>query len=45
MDDADNLKAAFEGVMAQFLNARQPSPMQQNLDENIVRTWKGFLGR
>jgi len=45
MDDADNLKAAFEGVMAQFLNARQPSHTQQNLDERLVRTWKEFLGR
>ena len=45
MDDADNLKAAFEGVMAQFLNSRQPSHMQQNLDERLVRNWKQFIGR
>ena len=45
MDDADNIKAVFNNVMAQFLNSRQPSHMQQNLDESIVRTWKGFLGR
>ena len=45
MDDEDNIKAAFNNVMAQFLNSRQPSHMQQNLDECLVRTWKGFLGR
>jgi len=45
MDDADNLKAAFDSVMAQFMNARQPSHTQQNLDEHLVKTWKGFLGR
>jgi len=45
MDDEDNIKAAFNNVMAQFLNSRQPSHMQQNLDERLVRTWKGFLGR
>jgi hypothetical protein len=45
MDDADNLKAAFNNVMAQVLNSRQPSHMQQNLDEHLVRNWKGFLGR
>ena len=45
MDDGDNIKAVFNNVMAQFLNSRQPSHMQQNLDERLVRTWKGFLGR
>jgi hypothetical protein len=45
MDDADNLSAAFAGVMTQFINARQPSHTQQNLDEHLVKTWKGFLGR
>jgi hypothetical protein len=44
MDDEDNIKAVFNNVMAQFLNSRQPSHMQQNLDERLVRTWKGFLG-
>jgi hypothetical protein len=44
MDDADNIKAVFNNVMAQFLNSRQPSHMQQNLDERLVKTWKGFLG-
>jgi hypothetical protein len=44
MDDADNIKAVFNNVMAQFLNSRQPSHTQQNLDERLVRTWKGFLG-
>jgi len=43
MDDADNLKAAFEGVMAQVLNSRQPSHTQQNLDERHVRIWKDYL--
>ena len=43
MDDADNIKAVFNNVMAQFLNSRQPSHMQQSLDERLVRTWKGFL--
>jgi hypothetical protein len=45
MDDADNLKAAFDGTMAQFLNSRSPSHMQQNLDERLVKTWKEFIGR
>ena len=45
MDDADNLKAAFDSTMAHFINARQPSHTQQNLDEHLVKTWKGFLGR
>jgi len=45
MDDADNIKAAFDSTMAHFINARQPSHTQQNLDERLVRTWKGFLGR
>jgi hypothetical protein len=45
MDDEDNLNAAFDSVIAQFINSRQPSHMQQNLDERLVRTWKGFLGR
>jgi hypothetical protein len=45
MDDADNIKAVFNNVMAQVLNSRQPSHTQQNLDERLVRTWKGFLGR
>jgi hypothetical protein len=45
MDDEDNLNAAFDSVMAQFINSRQPSHMQQSLDERLVRTWKGFLGR
>jgi hypothetical protein len=44
MDDADNIKVVFNNVLAQFLNSRQPSHMQQNLDERLVRTWKGFLG-
>ena len=44
MDDEDNIKAVFNNVMAQFLNSRQPSHMQQNLDERLVKTWKGFLG-
>ena len=45
MDDVDNVKAAFDALIVQFLNSRQPSHMQQNLDEHLVRTWKGFLNR
>jgi len=45
MDDADNLSAAFTGVMVQFMNDRQPSHMQQNLDEHLVKTWKEFIRR
>jgi hypothetical protein len=45
MDDADNLSAAFTGVLVQFMNARQPSHTQQNLDERLVGTWKEFIGR
>ena len=43
MDDEDNLNVVFNRVLAQFVNARQPSHMQTN--ESIVKTWKGFLGR
>ena len=45
MDDEDNIKAAFNNVMAQFINSRQPSYTQQNLDERLVGTWKQFIGR
>jgi hypothetical protein len=45
MDDADNIKAAFDGVMAQILNSRLPPPMQPNLNERLVGTWKEFIGR
>ena len=45
MDDQDNVEAAFNAVIAQFINDRQPSHMQQNLDERLVRTWKQFIGR
>ena len=45
MDDEDNLKAVFDSVMAQFMNSRMPASQQQNLDERLTRTWKGFLGR
>ena len=41
MDDEDNLKVVFNRVLAQFVNSRQPSHMQTN--ENLVKTWKGFL--
>ncbi len=41
MDDEDNLNVVFNRVLAQFVNARQPSHMQTN--ESIVKTWKGFL--
>ena len=41
MDDEDNLKVVFNRVLAQFVNSRKPSFMQTN--ENLVKTWKGFL--
>tara|TARA_R110002126_G_scaffold73157_4_gene182556 strand:+ start:5467 stop:7941 length:2475 start_codon:yes stop_codon:yes gene_type:complete len=41
MDDEDNLNVVFNRVLAQFVNARQPSHMQTN--ESIVKSWKGFL--
>jgi hypothetical protein len=41
MDDEDNLNVVFNRVLAQFVNARQPSHMQTN--ESILNTWKGFL--
>ena len=44
MDDSDNLSAVFDNMMAQTLNARLPASQQQNLDERLVKTWKGFLG-
>ena len=45
MDDEDNLRAVFNDVMKQVLNSRLPASQQQNLDEHLVKTWKGFLGR
>jgi hypothetical protein len=45
MDDSDNLSAVFNNMMAQTLNSRLPASQQQNLDERLVKTWKGFLGR
>jgi hypothetical protein len=45
MDDSDNLSAVFDNMMAQTLNSRLPASQQQNLDERLVKTWKGFLGR
>jgi hypothetical protein len=44
-DDEDRLNSLFDWAMKQFLNARLPSNQQQNLDERLVKTWKGFLGR
>ena len=41
MDDEDNLNVVFNRVLAQFVNARQPSSMQTN--ESIVSTWKDYL--
>jgi len=41
MDDEDNLNVIFNRVLAQFVNSRRPSHMQTN--ENLVKTWKGFL--
>ena len=45
MDDEDNLRAVFNDAMKQVLNSRLPASQQQNLDERLVKTWKGFLGR
>ena len=45
MDDEDNLRAVFSDAMKQALNSRLPASQQQNLDERLVKTWKGFLGR
>lgn len=45
MDDEDNLHAVFNDTMKQTLNSRLPASQQQNLDERLVKTWKGFLGR
>ena len=44
-DDEDILKNMFDWAIKQTLNQRQPASQQQNLDERLVRTWKGFLGR
>jgi len=43
MDDEDELNAVFNKILAQFMNSRMPAGQQQNLDERLVRTWKGFL--
>ena len=45
MDDEDNLRALFNDAMKQVLNSRLPASQQQNLDEHLVKPWKGFLGR
>ena len=45
MDDEDRLSNIFDWAMKQTLNARLPASQQQNLDEHLVKTWKGFLGR
>ncbi len=45
MDDEDALNNLFDWAMKQTLNARLPASQQQNLDEHLVKTWKGFLGR
>jgi hypothetical protein len=49
MDDEDNIKAAFNNVMTQFINARQSSHMQQDLSENkkydaawALKQWKQY---
>jgi len=44
MDDSDALSAVFNNAMKHTLNARLPASQQQNLDERLVRTWKGYLG-
>ena len=45
MDDEDRLSNLFNWAMKQTLNSRLPAGQQQNLDERLVKTWKGFLGR
>jgi hypothetical protein len=45
MDDEDNLNPVFNNAMKQALNSRLPASQQKNLDEHLVKTWKGFLGR
>jgi len=45
MDDEDRLNNIFDWTMKQTLNARLPASQQKNLDEHLVKTWKGFLGR
>ena len=45
MDDEDVLNNLFDWAMKQTLNARLPASQQQNLNEHLVKTWKGFLGR
>ena len=45
MDDEDRLNNIFDWTMKQTLNARLPASQQQNLDEHLVKTWKGFLGK
>jgi len=45
MDDEDRLRNLFNWAIKQMLNQRLPAGMQQNLDERLVKTWKGFLGR
>jgi hypothetical protein len=45
MDDSDRLSNIFNWAMKQALNARLPAGQQKNLDEHLVKTWKGFLGR
>ena len=44
-DDEDRLNSLFDWAIKQMLNARLPAGQQQNLDERLVKTWKGFLGR
>ena len=44
-DDEDILKNMFDWAIKQMINARLPAGQQQNLDERLVKTWKGFLGR
>ncbi len=45
MDDEDRLRNIFNWTMKQALNSRLPASQQQNLDERLVKTWKGFLGK
>ena len=45
MDDEDRLNNIFDWTMKQTLNARLPASQQKNLDEHLVKTWKGLIGR
>ena len=45
MDDEDRLSNLFDWSIKQIINARLPASQQQNINERLVKTWKGFLSR